>query len=248
MEGRSGGRLRMTLTGQVFPIMSSLAYDWQVRKILQNVNRYLTDRQTNGIHLNTDFKSELHDLGRAFSFSYGDKENGAVFSHMVVMFGYALYKQGYAAQGWRALSSLYKMASDTGRSKIYPCLPEYFDLRGRGMYSYLTGSASWFMLTMLTQVFGTRGRDGDLMIEPKLSSEHFSKNASISIERVFAGRRIKIVFLNPARFDFGKYRIAKVSLNSENLPIDKSRYLIITREVILDLPANKLNLLEVHLR
>jgi len=115
------------------------------------------------------------------------------------------------------------------------------------MYSYLTGSASWFMLTMLTQVFGARGRDGDLVIEPKLSAGHFRKSASISIERIFAGRRIKIVFLNPARLDFGKYRIAKVLLNSENLAIDKSRYLIITREVILDLPANKLNLLEVHL-
>ncbi|MDD5692659.1 MAG: cellobiose phosphorylase, partial [Candidatus Omnitrophica bacterium] len=162
-------------------------------------------------------------------------------------FAYALYKQGYAADGWKALSSLYKMASDTGSSKIYPCLPEYFDLRGRGMYSYLTGSASWFMLTMLTQVFGVRGRNGDLVIEPKLSKAHFSKNTSISIGRTFAGRRIKIVFLNPARLDFGRYRIAKVRLNSENLPIDKSRYLIITREVILDLPANKLNVLELHL-
>ena len=247
LEGKSRNRVRMTLTGQVFPIMSGVAYDWQVRQILRSVNKYLADRKTGGIHLNTDFKTELHDLGRAFSFSYGDKENGAVFSHMVVMFAYALYKQDYAADGWRALSSLYKMASDTGRSKIYPCLPEYFDLRGRGMYSYLTGSASWFKLTMLNQVFGVRGRDGDLAIEPKLSAGHFRKSASISIERVFAGRRIKIVFLNPARLDFGKYRIAKVLLNSENLPIDKSRYLIITREVIIDLPANKLNLLEVHL-
>jgi len=115
------------------------------------------------------------------------------------------------------------------------------------MYSYLTGSASWFMLTMLTQVFGVRGRNGDLVIEPKLSKAHFSKNTSISIERTFSGRKIKIVFLNPAGLDFGKYRVAKVALNSENLPIDKSRYLIITRKVILDLPANKLNVLVVHL-
>jgi len=247
LEGKNGKVMRMTLTGQVFPIMSGLAYDWQVRKTLQNVNKYLTDADTGGIHLNTDFRTEMRDLGRAFSFSYGDKENGAVFSHMVVMFAYALYKQGYAADGWRVLSSLYKMASDIGRSKIYPCLPEYFDLRGRGMYSYLTGSASWFILTMLTQVFGARGRDGDLVIEPKLSAELFHKNASISIERNFAGRRIKIVFLNPSKLDFGRYRITKVRLNSENLSIDKSRYLIITREVILSLPANKLNLIEIHL-
>ena len=139
------------------------------------------------------------------------------------------------------------MATDTPRSKIYPCLPEYFNLQGRGMYAYLTGSASWFSLTMLTQVFGIKGRDGDLMIEPKLSAEHFRQSSSISSERTFAGRRIKIKFLNPARLDFGKYRITRVLLNSENLPIDKSRYLVITREVILGLPADKLNLIEIHL-
>jgi len=248
LEGKVGDRVRMTLTGQVFPIMAGLAYDWQVQKILQSVNKYLVDKQTGGIHLNTDFKTQQHDLGRAFSFSYGDKENGAIFSHMVVMFSYALYKQGYATAAWEALSSLYRMAADTGRSKIYPCLPEYFDLRGRGMYSYLTGSASWFALTMLTQVFGARGQDGDLVIEPKLSAGHFRQSPGVSLERIFAGRRIKISFFNPSGLDFGKYRIARVLLNSEELPIDKSRYLVITREVILSLPADKPNLLEIHLR
>lgn len=247
LEGLKGGRVQMTLTGQVFPIMAGIARDWQVRKILQSVNKYLVNKQAGGIHLNTDFKKEQHDLGRAFSFAYGEKENGAIFSHMAVMFAYALYKQGYAQAGWEALSSLYKMATDTLRSKVYPCLPEYFNLQGRGMYAYLTGSASWFLLTLLTQVFGIKGQDGDLVIEPKLSAEHFCESSSISIERTFAGRRIKIKFFNPTRLGFGKYRITKVLLNSENLPIDKSRYLMITREVILGLPADKLNLIEVHL-
>lgn len=200
-----------------------------------------------GIHLNTDFKQEQYDLGRAFSFSYGEKENGAIFSHMAVMFSYALYKQGCVQQAWKTLSSLYKMAVDTSRSKVYPCLPEYFNLEGRGMYSYLTGSASWFILTILTQVFGVRGQDGDLIIEPKLSTEHFCKSSSISIERIFAGRRIKVKFINLGKIAYGKYKIVRVLLNSENLPVDHSRYLIITREVILDLSNKELNLIEIHL-
>jgi len=247
LEGKIGSQVRMTLAGQTFPIMAGIARPWQVRKILQSVNKYLVNKQTGGVHLNTDFKKELHDLGRAFSFSYGDKENGAIFSHMVVMFSYALYKQGYAEAAWGSLNSLYKMAVDTARSKVYPCLPEYFNLQGRGMYSYLTGSASWFMLTMLTQVFGVKGQSGDLMIEPKLSAEHFRQSASVSLERIFAGRRIKIKYFNPARLKFNKYRITRVLLNSENIPIDKSRHLVIRRQVILSLPPNKLNLIEIHL-
>ena len=247
LEGKKGGHMQMTLTAQAFPIMAGVARPWQVRKILQSVNKYLFDKEINSMHLNTDFKEEQHNLGRAFSFSYGEKENGAIFSHMTVMFSYALYKQGFAQQAWEALSSLYKIALDTSRSKVYPCLPEYFNLEGRGMYSYLTGSASWFILTMLTQVFGIRGQDGDLVIEPKLSVEHFRKNSSISVERTFAGKRIKVKILNPGKLAYGKYKIVKASLNSKNLPIDKRGYLVFTREVLIGLPAHKPNLIEIHL-
>lgn len=166
---------------------------------------------------------------------------------MAVMFSYALYKQGFAQQAWKILSSLYNIAADTSKSKVYPCLPEYFNLEGRGMYSYLTGSASWFILTLLTQVFGVRGQDGDLVIEPKLSVEHFRKNSSISVERMFAGRRIKIKLLNPGKLAYGKYKIVKACLNLKNLPVDKRSYLVFTREVLLDLPAHKLNLIEIYL-
>ncbi|MDD5561594.1 MAG: cellobiose phosphorylase [Candidatus Omnitrophica bacterium] len=247
LEGKKGRRIQMTLTAQTFAVMSGIALPWQVRRILQNVNKYLFDKQTGSIHLNTDFKQEQPELGRAFSFSYGEKENGAIFSHMVVMFSYALYKQGYASDAWRSLSSLYKMASHTSRSKVYPCLPEYFNLEGRGMYSYLTGSASWFILTMLTQVFGVKGEDGDLVIEPKLSAEHFRKNNSISIERTFAGKRIRVKFLGFGKPTQGKYKIIKACFNSRNLPIDKRGHLVFKREAMLVLPADRLNQIEVHL-
>ncbi|MDD5130540.1 MAG: cellobiose phosphorylase [Candidatus Omnitrophica bacterium] len=247
VDGKKGNSVQMTLASQVFPIMSQTADHRQIEKILFNVQRYLIDQPAGGIRLNTDFKKEQHDLGRAFSFSYGDKENGAVFSHMVVMFAYALYKQGYASSGWKALNSLYALAANTGLSKIYPCLPEYFDRSGRGMYAYLTGSASWFILTILTQVFGVRGQDGDLIIEPKLNAEHFRKSSSTSIKRVFAGRRIKVEFINSRKLDYGKYKITKVLLNSENMLVDKTSQLIITRPVILALPAKKVNLIRIYL-
>jgi cellobiose phosphorylase len=166
---------------------------------------------------------------------------------MVVMFAYALYKQGYAVEGWKALNSLYSLAANTVSSKIYPCLPEYFDLEGRGMYSYLTGSASWFMLTFFTQAFGVRGQNGDLLIEPKLSREQFKSNDKLSITRSFAGRRLKITFFNPKRLQAGNYRIKRFILNTQRLPIEEGRRLLVTREVILGLPKNKLNTIQVHL-
>ncbi len=247
VEGKKGNLVRMTLTGQTFALMGGVATPEQAHKILTNVRRYLYDRALGGIHLNTNFKTEQHDLGRAFSFSYGDKENGAIFSHMVVMYAYALYKQGQVKAGWEALNSLYQMAANTTKSKIYPCLPEYFDLSGRGMYNYLTGSASWYMLTLLTQVFGVKGQSGDLLIEPKLSAVQFKVTDKVSVSRIFGGRKLKIIFSNPGRLDFGKYRIKGFLLNGENIPIVEDAKLVISREVILSLAQAKLHTLEVFL-
>ncbi|MCX5694374.1 MAG: cellobiose phosphorylase [Candidatus Omnitrophica bacterium] len=263
VDGKKDSLVQMTLTSQVFPIMSQVASDAQIKKILLNVQRYLYDQSIGGIRLNTDFsrtsfktaggippkagKKGQYDLGRAFSFSYGDKENGAVFSHMVVMFAYALYKRGYVSGGWKALNSLYELAANTELSKIYPCLPEYFDRSGRGMYTYLTGSASWFILTLLTQVFGVRGQDGDLLIEPKFTSEQFKSVSKLSITRTFAARRLKIVFLNPKRLPGGRYQIKSFKLNAELIPVVKGTRVVVSREVILNLPKGKLNIIEVFL-
>jgi len=148
VEGVKNGNVRMILASQVFAIMSGVATDAQIEKILKSINRHLLDPKLKGYHLNTDFEEEQHDLGRAFSFVYGDKENGAFFNHMSIMLAFALYKRGYKEDGRRALKSIYGMATNSKISLIYPCLPEYFNLEGKGMYSYLTGSASWFIYAL----------------------------------------------------------------------------------------------------
>ncbi len=247
VEGKKDNLARMILSSQVFPIMSGVASSRQVTKILQSVERYLYDTKLKGFHLNTDFKNEQRNLGRAFSFVYGDKENGAFFNHMLVMFAYALYKRGYVLEGWRVLNSIYNMAINTEKSKIYPCLPEYFNLEGRGMYSYLTGSASWFVLTMLTQVFGIKGKGGDLLIEPKLCLGQFKDTSAISINRNFAGRILEIKFFNPKKLEYGRYRIIKARLNSQDLTFQESQYIVINSRRILSLPSDRINSLKIVL-
>jgi cellobiose phosphorylase len=247
VEGRHGNVLKMMLASQVFSILSGAANESQVATAVKSVDRYLFDKNTGGYRLNTDFGKEQHSLGRAFSFVYGDKENGAIFSHMVVMYAYALYNRGLADQGWRALNSLYKLAIDTTKSRIYPCLPEYFNAGGRGMYSYLTGSASWFILTILTQVFGLYGRDGEFIIEPKLTRQQFAGSTKISISRDFAGRHLLINFINPQRLEYGRYKITGLKVNLVPLTINQGSRLAISRKIILSLSVKKINVIDVIL-
>ena len=78
----------------------------QISRIGQSADHYLYRREIGGYRLNTDFHELKFDMGRMFGFAYGEKENGAVFSHMTVMYANALYKRGFAKEGWKALKTL----------------------------------------------------------------------------------------------------------------------------------------------
>lgn len=186
--------IRMMLTGQVFAVMSGTASNEQVEQIVQAADAYLYDEKRGGYSLNTDFHEVKEDLGRMFGFAYGHKENGAVFSHMAVMFGNALYQRGFAKAGYKALNTLYRQASNVEVSKIYPGVPEYFNDKGRGMYHYLTGAASWYLMTVLTEMYGIKGRYGDLCFEPKLLKNQFDAEGKASAVLTFAGRRLVVTY------------------------------------------------------
>ena len=201
----------MMLTGQVFCILSGTAGQEQVREIIRAADWYLCHPARGGYCLNTDFGEVKLDMGRMFGFAYGSKENGAVFSHMAVMYAYALYVRGYAAEGWRVLEYLFRQSSDFARSRILPGIPEYFDLQGRGMYPYLTGAASWMLLTLQTQTFGVRGRGGDLVLEPKLTAGQFDGEGIAEIRCTAAGKKLHVRYENPEKLDWGAYQIGTVA-------------------------------------
>jgi cellobiose phosphorylase len=221
VEGEYPNSLRMTLTGQVFPLMSAVATQEQGKHILQAADRYLWDKNMQGYRLNTNFGKDLPKLGRAFGFAYGHKENGALFNHMSVMFAYALYRQCLPQQAWKVLEGIYTLSQDFTKSRIYPGIPEYFNPRGRGMYPFLTGSAAWYLFTLLTESYGVKGCLGDLLLEPKLVAEQFASADQVKVQTVFAGKNLQVIYHNPMRLDYGKYSIGKISVDGIEKHIQK---------------------------
>ncbi len=199
VEGDHAQGVRMTLTGQVFTLMSGVASDEQARLIARAADRYLYDARVGGYRLNTDFGEVLLNLGRCFGFAFGHKENGAMFSHMAVMYANALYQRGLIDEGYRVLNELYQHCQNFAVSRMYPGLPEYVSPRGRGLYPYLTGAASWYLLTLVTEVFGVKGALGDLMLSPKLVPAQFDATGCASVSTLFAGHSLTIVYRNPVR-------------------------------------------------
>jgi cellobiose phosphorylase len=216
VEGFKEKKVRMTLTGQVFSIMSGVIKDDEIERVIKSVDQFLKDKELGGYRLNTDFGVEHYlDLGRAFGFAYGTKENGSFFSHMNVMYAAGLYQRGFARAGFEVLQSIYRMSTDGKHSKIYPGIPEYFDSEGRGMYHYLTGSASWLVLTQLTHVFGVQGRYGDLMLCPQLVKEEFNSKGIASVSFQFAGQALTVEYHNPQKLDAGQYAIKAIQINEK---------------------------------
>lgn len=219
VEGIFDSGVRMMLTGQVFSIMSGTATDEQIMSICESADKYLYEKEVGGYRLNTDFQELKFDMGRMFGFAYGEKENGAVFSHMTVMYANALYKRGFAKEGWKALKTLAEKALDFEASRIYPGIPEYFNNEGRGMYHYLTGAASWYMMTMITEVFGVHGESGDLVVAPKLMAEQFDKKNTAAISLNFADKEFVVVIKNENGKEYGEYTVAKADCDGRELSI-----------------------------
>lgn len=246
VEGFFGDHVRMMLTGQVFAVMSGVAQDSQIEKIINSADRYLYRKEIGGYRLNTDFHELKFDMGRMFGFAYGEKENGAVFSHMSVMYANALYRRGFVKEGWKALKTLADTALDFDTSHIYPGIPEYFRSDGRGMYHYLTGAASWFMMTVITQVFGVRGEAGDLILYPKLLAEQFDAEGNASITTSFADKLFTVVYRNESGKDFGSYIIGSAICDKEELTVTEDAFILLPRRMISGL-SDRLHRITVNL-
>lgn len=225
------GNVRMMLTGQVFSIMAGTATEEQVRAITEAADAYLYDASCGGYRLNTDFHELKTDMGRMFGFAFGEKENGAVFSHMAVMYANALYTRGFAKEGYKALDALYRQSMDFETSRIYPGIPEYFGKDGRGLYHYLTGAASWYMLTVITQMFGVHGEAGGLAIRPQLLLKQFDAENKAVISLKFMGITWELTIENPNRLEVGSYVVGKAYLDGASRVVDAAQVRYTPEEV-----------------
>jgi cellobiose phosphorylase len=233
VEGDHEKGVRMTLTGQVFAIMGGVAQKEQISDIVASAKRYLFEERIGGYRLNTNFKEVKLNMGRGFGFAFGHKENGSMFSHMAVMFSNGLYKKGFAKEGYEVLSSIFAHCRDFESSRIYPGIPEYINEKGRGMYSYLTGSASWYLLTMLNEVYGVRGAAGDLMLNPKLVKEQFDAASTCTVTTWFAGRELNIKYCNPDKLDFGQYSVVEITIDGRRVEYSSTgEAAVISRDII----------------
>lgn len=209
------------LTGQAMALLNFIATPKQAQKLSLKTKQVLYEQSLGGYKLNSKYDASKHPLGRAFYFAYHHKENGAVFSHMAMMYAFGLYNYNFVDLGREAYMSVLKRALDQ-QSEVYRGIPEYFNDKGVGKYLYLTGSASWMLYILRRQVFGLAFKLGKLELEPKLTQEDFIEGQA-SIHTLIFGLETTITYTNQKQLAYGAYHIQSIVADGETitLPITK---------------------------
>lgn len=203
----------VSLAGQAMALLAGTATPAQAVSVASAVRKELFTESLGGYRLNSDHHDVLLHMGRAFGFAYGHKENGAVFSHMTLMYACGLYRYGLVREGREAVFALLRQAENPA-AKVWTGIPEYFNSRGEGKYAYLTGSASWLLILMRGDVFGVRFRGGILRLDPRLTASDFIAGEA-SLRTCLFGTLRTITYHNPKGLEYGSYRIAKIVANGK---------------------------------
>jgi cellobiose phosphorylase len=111
------------------------------------------------------------------------------------------------------------------------------------MYPYLTGSASWLLLTEVTQIFGVRGELGNLVLDPKLLKSHFDAQGEAAIKTIFADKLLNITYLNSNQLKVDDYQVQEVKINGQTVNFEnKAGAAVVERSLISESAEEELKL------
>ncbi len=195
----------VSLTAQAMALLNKTVKLEEAKKISKTTKAHLYNYSCGGYHLNENYHEIKMNMGRAYGFSYNHKENGAVFSHMALMYTKGLFNYELSDYGREALYALINRAKAKD-SKVALGIPEYFTERGEGKYLYLTGSATWLLLVLKESLFGIKYIEGKTYIKPQLKAEDFI-DGKLTLKTIHYGKKTTFEFINPNKLDNYKITI-----------------------------------------
>jgi cellobiose phosphorylase len=162
-------------------------------------------------------------MGRGFGLAFKTRENGGQYDHMVVKYMNGLYTNNLVKEGYEVFSTLTGLCMNSEQSRIFPGVPASIDSKSaRGSYNYLTGSASWLIFSIITEIFGIKSNLGNLNISPKLVKDQFREEKEIEVDFIYLKKKMTLIVRNHMNLDWGEYKLGQVRFNGQLL--DESFY------------------------
>lgn len=202
-ENEEGG---CQLNSQTWAVLAGIPDGEQQAKILQHIDQTL-DTPYGPALFAPPYTRYNPDIGRITAFAPGTKENAAVFIHGGAFKIVMDYLLGRAEEAYKTIRQILPNAPDkcidVYRTEPY-VFPEYVvgpgnPRYGEGAFTWLTGSADWFLVAVTQHLLGARPTFGGLTIDPCLPP---SWNQARIVRR-FRGTRYDIRISNPERVSRG---------------------------------------------
>lgn len=200
--GKANERGKIFLDSNAWLCISELAGKY-AKKTMSSLWKYLMTKH-GALLFNPAYWGEDRERGVISQFVPGAKENAAIFMHANAWFMIALAKAGDRSRAWELLQSINPVNKnkiiDTYKVEPY-VLPEFIfgnesDKFGEGSFTWVTGSAEWFLRGILDYFLGLRPEYDKLVFDPKVP-----ESWNFSVEREFQGKRYR-----------GEYKKGKKSL------------------------------------
>jgi len=141
--------------------------------------------------LTPPFSNPVNDPGVIKAYPPGVRENGGQYTHAATWTVLALSRMGRSEDAWRCFEmlnpinhSLDQSAADVYRVEPYVIAGDVYGegaLKGRGGWSWYTGSAGWLYRVAIEGLLGIRVENGRLSVNPMLPSHWDGFKAELEI-------------------------------------------------------------------
>ena len=172
---------KIDLISQSFAILSGVAEEEKISKVIESVEKKLVDKDNKIIKLLTPaFHKSLNNPGYIKSYPEGIRENGGQYTHATSWYIMALIKAGYSDLAY----SYYQMINPINRStneldvNTYKVEPYVIaadiysneSFKARGGWTWYTGSAAWYYRVGIEEILGFKKKGNILEIKPNIPS------------------------------------------------------------------------------
>jgi len=187
---------RIFLNPQSWAMLSNAASDSQYKLMNNQIFSQLATPY--GVTmLAPSFTQMREDIGRVTQKSAGVSENGSVYNHAAMFYGYALYTKGQNDLAFDVLKRMLPSQQNADAQGQLPVfVPNYYrgayyqhpHHAGRSSHLFNTGTVAWYFRSVVEGLCGLKGFGNDLLIQPQLPY-HWP---TLSIKRQFRGANIEL--------------------------------------------------------
>lgn len=193
LGAEGNGECRIDSIAQSWSVLSGEGDKERAWLAMDAVLAELTDEETGIIKLFTPpFEKGAHDPGYIKAYPPGVRENGGQYTHAAAWTAMALAVQGRADDAWNCLKLLNPVnhsstreAIDLYRVEPYVVAADVYgegSRKGRGGWTWYTGSAGWLYRAAVEGILGIRKEDGRLVVRPNIPSDWTGFSAVVRLD------------------------------------------------------------------